>query len=284
MEFDELVANAQHVGLSESYLRRKNVAALCSFRDLNNGEVILVVNMHLFWVADCVDTKLLQATTLLRKICEVAASCIDIAAVLVCEYFSSTPDCAAFNLLTSGKFNLPLNDCLPISKADMSYIKNILIVCSAVLRLPSAYHVANDIHPDTVAKVTDRLSGLIDHILDARLNRTNKRVHLERIVSLSTLSLPTLKEIEEVGIHALPSGDCPSGELPIVSTINFTTKDKWSEIGVCSSNDEIRYSWLCRLAVFFGWVHDLSQFSDLLFRPENLCNEAEQRHLTVLFH
>ena len=199
------------------------MAALCSFRDLNNGEVILVVNMHLFWSPDCVDIKLLQATTLLRRISEVAANCTDIAAVLVCRDFSSTPDCAAFKLLTSRKFDLPLNDCLPLSKANMSYIKNILIVCRAVLRLSSAYYVANDINPDPVA---DRFSGLIDHILDARLNRTNKRVHLERIVSLSTLSLPTLKEIEEVGIHALPSRDCPSDHLHIASTINFTTKDK----------------------------------------------------------
>ena len=242
LEFNEIAANARDVGLSESYLKRENVAALCSFRDLNNGEVILVVNVHLFWDPDCVDIKLLQATMLLRKINEVVASCADIVAVLVCGDFNSTPDCAAFKLLTSGKLDLALSDCLSLSPATVSYIKNMLIGCSAVPRLSSAYHVADDIKSDTVSTVTDRFSGLIDHILYARLNSTNKRAHLEKMVSLSTLSLPTLKEIEEVGIHALPSRECPSDHLPIAATLNFTAKDDLSEIGMCSSDDEIRYS------------------------------------------
>ena len=102
------------------------MAAICSFLDLKNGEVILVVNVHLLWDPDCVDIKLLQATTLLRKIKEVVENCADITAVLVCGDFNSTPDCAAFKLLISGKLEL-LSDFFSLSRGTMYYIKNTLI-------------------------------------------------------------------------------------------------------------------------------------------------------------
>ena len=73
-----------------------------------------------------------------------------------------------------------------------------------------------------------------------RLNSTNKRAHIEKLVSLSTISLSTLKEIEEVGIHGFPSRECPTDHLPISATLNLTAKDALSEICRCSSNDEIR--------------------------------------------
>lgn len=91
------------------------------------------------------------------------------------------------------EFDLALSGSLSISLATVLCIKNILNGGCAVPRLSSAYQVGYGIELGTVSTAADRFSGLMGRIFYGRLNSTNNRAHLRNIVSLSTLSLHTVK-------------------------------------------------------------------------------------------
>ncbi len=220
LEFNDLALVADELGLDAEYLTRNNVAAVCVLRDRRDGHLLLVASAHLFWELQCVDIKLLQAATILRRVNDVVTRHRKVRSVVVCGDFNSTPNCATFFLLTTGKLDLGSGDCAELPPAVLNYIHNVLIDCTTVPCLQSAYRVGDNDETGVISTFTDKYSGLIDFILYRHLNNFDDHL-VQKSTGVSTLSLPTVKQCEEAVIVAFPSRECPSDYLPLAAILNL---------------------------------------------------------------